>query len=144
MRYIYLFLCLILISSIFKKEKEDYHSYINFINQPDKVVVFRLRATDWKGNCRIDRNKIVTGNNIEIGEEMECSNEYAQQFSDDYFGRNIDGLNEIHADGTILNGYSIRGDVVLNRSGKPVAASTVYLGTGRGSNVLLFTKLPHI
>jgi len=80
----------------------------------------------------------VAGDNIEIGEGMDYSNDYARKFSDDYFGKNINGLKELRADGTIPNGYSTRGDVVLNRAGQQVRGSTVYLGTGKRSNVLLY------
>jgi len=80
----------------------------------------------------------VSGDKIEIGDGMDYSNDYAQQFSDNNFGKSINGLNELHADGTIPNGYSTRGDVVLNGAGQQVRGSTVYLGTGKGSNVLLY------
>ncbi len=40
-------------SSTCQKSKEGYHTYINFVNKSDKVVVFGLRAT-YKGLCRID------------------------------------------------------------------------------------------
>lgn len=43
-------------------KKDDCHSYINFINQSEKDVVFGLLATDYKGNCRLDGNKKVMKN----------------------------------------------------------------------------------
>jgi RHS repeat-associated protein len=80
----------------------------------------------------------VPGDIIEIGEGKDYSNEYAQTFSNENFGTNVKGVNDLYADGTLPPGYSTKGDVVLNASGKSVRGSTMYLGTGKGSNVYLY------
>jgi len=80
----------------------------------------------------------IAGDKIEIGTGMEYTNEYAQKFSDDYFDKNIKGLNDLHADGTYPIGYSSKGDNVFNRAGESVAGTTRYLGTGKGSDVYLY------
>ncbi|MFA7051284.1 MAG: hypothetical protein WC189_04270, partial [Bacilli bacterium] len=80
----------------------------------------------------------VPGDKIEIGEGMDYTNEYAQTFSDDNFGKNVAGVNDLYADGTLPPGYTTKGDVVLNTAGKSVRGSTMYLGTGKGSNVYLY------
>ncbi len=80
----------------------------------------------------------VPGDVIKIGEGMDYSNEYAQTFSNENFGTNVKGVNDLYADGTLPPGYSTKGDVVLNASGKSVRGSTMYLGTGKGSNVYLY------
>ena len=80
----------------------------------------------------------ILGDKIEIGEGMDYTNKYAQTFSDENFGTNVKGVNDLYADGTLPPGYSKKGDVVLNASGKSVRGSTMYLGTGKGSNVYLY------
>ena len=80
----------------------------------------------------------VSEEKIEIGEDMEYTNKYAQQFSDDNFGKNPKGVNRLYADGTLPPNYSTEGDVVLNAAGRQVRGSTRYLGLGKGSDVYLF------
>ena len=104
------------------------------------ITAYRHNGQFWSGKgATFDALATsVSGDIINIGEGMDYSNDYARQFSDDYFGKNIGGLNELRADGSIPSGYSTRGDVVLNRAGQQVKGSTVYLGTGKGSNVFLY------
>ncbi len=73
----------------------------------------------------------VTGDQIEIGEGMEYSNKYVREFSDDYYGKDVKGVQEIYADGSIPEGYSIKGDQVLNKDNLTVRASSVDLGNGK-------------
>ncbi|NMB65758.1 MAG: hypothetical protein GYA16_12915, partial [Spirochaetes bacterium] len=91
-----------------------------------------------KGATFDDLAANISGDEIEIGEGMEYTNKYAQTFSDENFGKNVAGVNDLYADGTLPPGYSTRGDVVLNANGQSVRGATMYLGTGKGSNVYLF------
>jgi hypothetical protein len=75
---------------------------------------------------------------ITLGDEMDYSNKYAQNFSDQYFGKNVKGVNDLYANGSLPNGYTTRGDIVLNPQGNPVRGTTVFLGTGNGSDVYLY------
>ncbi|MBR1513163.1 MAG: hypothetical protein IJ622_02595 [Bacteroidales bacterium] len=82
----------------------------------------------------------VTPNNnkkIDVGEGMEYSNEYAKKFSEMNFS-DAKGVDNLYADGTIPDGYTKRGDLVINSKGKPVRGTTVYNGFGKGSNVYLY------
>jgi|GEM_PF-3355061 len=74
----------------------------------------------------------------QVGNELEYSNKYAKNFSDENFGKDIKGLNELYADGSLPKGYTTKGDVVFNSAGNPTRGTTVYLGTGKGSNVYLY------
>ena len=75
---------------------------------------------------------------IEVGENMEYSNEYAKYFSDEYFGKDIKNLDNLYADGTIPNGYKKRGDLVYNKKWEQLGGSAIYNGIGKGSNVYLY------
>lgn len=83
-----------------------------------------------------------SGPKIEVGDGMEYSTSYAKQFSADNFGTEIQGLNNIYADGTLpTHEYYKKGDVVYKKiNGKAYATlgSCKYLGTGKGSDVYLF------
>jgi len=74
----------------------------------------------------------------QVGNELEFNNNYAKNFSDEYFGKDIKGLNELYADGSLPKGYTTKGDIVLTSAGNPTRGSTVYLGTGKGSKVYLY------
>lgn len=79
-----------------------------------------------------------TGDKIEIGEGVEYNNTYAKTFSNENFGESVKGVKNLYADGTLPEGYSTRGDQVLNKAGNYVRGSTKYLGLGKGSNVYLY------
>ena len=51
-------ICLILVFTSCKKD-EDRHSYIYFINQSEKDIIFGLRFTNFEGNCRLDGIKVM-------------------------------------------------------------------------------------
>lgn len=72
---------------------------------------------------------------MKVGDGLEYSNEYAQKFSENNFGK-IKGLNELHADNTLheLSKYKVDGDYFVSGSTRANAITT-YLGTGKGSNV---------
>ena len=74
---------------------------------------------------------ITDGNTVTVGEGIEYSNKYAKQFSDDYFGKNVKGLNNLYADGSIPKGYSTKGDLVFNSKGEGVGGTARYLGNGK-------------
>mgnify|MGYP001649021567 CR=1 FL=1 len=80
----------------------------------------------------------ISGDKIEVGEGMDYTNKYAQSFSDENFGRNVTGVNKLYSDGSLPKGYLTKGDVVLNVKGEAVRGTTLYLGTGKGSNVYLY------
>lgn len=80
----------------------------------------------------------ASSDKIEIGEGMEYTNEYAKTFSDDNFGKDLKGVNNLYADGTLPQGYSTKGDAVINAKGYEVLGCTKYLGFGKGSDVYLF------
>lgn len=76
---------------------------------------------------------------IEIGEGMEYSDKYARSFSDEYYGENVLGVNNLYAnEGSLPQGYTKKGDIVYSTQNKPVRGTTVYLGTGKGSDVYLY------
>lgn len=72
----------------------------------------------------------------QVGEGMEYTNEYAQKFSDDYYGKKIKGLNKLHADGSLPPGYKVNANGVINKDGQYVRGITRYIGKGK-SNVYL-------
>jgi RHS repeat-associated protein len=78
------------------------------------------------------------GNSITIGEGMEYSNEYATNFSDTYFGKNVRGVDNLYANGTLPVDYELRGDAVFTPNGKETLGTTVSNGVGKGSNVYLY------
>lgn len=53
---------------------------------------------------------------------MEYSNVYAKKFSDSYFGKDVKGLAELHADGTYpkTGGYRKVGTSLLKNTGAKV------------------------
>jgi hypothetical protein len=76
---------------------------------------------------------------ITVGEGMEYSNKYAQDFSDTHFGKNVKGVTNLYADGTMPKGYRTVGDYVQNIKTKEfVGGLTKHLGLRKGSNVYLF------
>lgn len=91
-----------------------------------------------KGATFDDLAAPISGDEIEIGDGMEYSNEYAQTFSDSNFGENPKGVNKLYADGTLPPNHSRQGDVVLSAAGRQVRGTTMYLGLGKGSNVYLY------
>jgi hypothetical protein len=78
-----------------------------------------------------------SSNSIEVGEGMEYSNEYAQNFSDTYFGK-IKGLDNLYGNGNVPNDYVKKGDLVFNPSGQQVLGTTSYKGLGKGYDVYLY------
>ena len=85
------------------------------------------------------------------GEPVNYSTEDALAFSDEYFGEDIDGLNELYADGSLPNVkkykylYNTKGEVIkykvlkngsLQKLGK-TNGTTIYLGKSK-SNVYLY------
>lgn len=57
-----------------------------------------------------------SGHKIEVGDGMEYSTSYAKQFSADNFGTEIQGVNNIYADGTLpTQEYYKKGDVVYKK-----------------------------
>ncbi|MCL2598083.1 MAG: hypothetical protein FWD66_10645, partial [Paludibacter sp.] len=76
---------------------------------------------------------------IVVGDGMEYSNEYAQDFSDAHLKPYSKGVTNLYADGTIPDGYEKVGDYVKNIETKEyVEGTTKYLGIGKGSNVYLY------
>jgi len=73
----------------------------------------------------IDRSKPIT-----IGEGMEYSNQYASDFSNDYFrADDVIGVKNLYADGTMPAGYERVGDYVKNiKTGEFVDGLTMDLG----------------
>jgi hypothetical protein len=72
------------------------------------------------------------------GDPVEYNNKSAREFSDDWFGKDIDGLDNLYADGSMPEGYTTKGGSVFNRKGNEVLGTTSYNGTGKGSNVFLY------
>ena len=76
---------------------------------------------------------------LEVGQDMEYSNEYARAFSDQYFGhqRNV---NKLYADGTFPDGigYQKSGDIVLNKKGEMIFGLTYKNGLFKKADVFLF------
>jgi hypothetical protein len=98
----------------------------------------------WTGNGAIFESVATTpidGNQIRIGEGMEYSNSYAQQFSDKHYGENVAGVRNLYADGSIppTSGYTVDGDLILNSAGKQVLGATAYY-VDKGSDVYLFKQ----
>ncbi|MEM9338534.1 MAG: RHS repeat-associated core domain-containing protein [Bacteroidota bacterium] len=95
----------------------------------------------WSGKGATFAHNVSTGSpeSVEVGEGLEYSNEYAQEFSDNNFGK-VKGLNELHADNSLheLSKYKVEGDIFVSSvDGRKANAITTYLGTGKGSNVYL-------
>ncbi|MDR1679190.1 MAG: hypothetical protein LBR81_05360 [Prevotellaceae bacterium] len=80
-----------------------------------------------------------TSNQVQVGEGMEYTNEYARAFSDEKFGKNIRGLDNLYADGRIPNhlGYTRNGDLVFNAKNQLVRGTAVPNRAG-GSDVYLY------
>ncbi|MGB3180746.1 MAG: RHS repeat-associated core domain-containing protein [Cyclobacteriaceae bacterium] len=74
------------------------------------------------------------------GDPVEYNNESAKEFSDKWFGKDIKGVDNLYANGSIPDGYTMKGDAVFNRKGNEVLGTTSYNGTGKGSNVYLYKK----
>ncbi len=75
---------------------------------------------------------------ITVGKNMEYSNKYAREFSDEHF-KNVKGVAKLYSDGSMLPGYRKVGDYVQNiKSNHYVDGITKYLGLGKGSNVYLY------
>ncbi len=59
MKYIFkLLVCFILMSSSCEKEN-DCHSYIKFINESERELLFTLRFIDVAGNCMLNGEKVL-------------------------------------------------------------------------------------
>ena len=72
------------------------------------------------------------------GDPVEYSNKSAKGFSDDWFGKDIGGLDNLYTDGSMPNGYTTKGGAVFNGKGNEVLGTTSYNGTGKGSDVFLY------
>lgn len=70
---------------------------------------------------------------IKTTNKIEYSNKSAKEFSDSHFGKKIDGLEKLHADGTLPENYSTEEGAVFNKEGDQVWGTTRDLG-GRNSN----------
>ena len=93
----------------------------------------------WSGKGATFANTVSNGapESVEVGEGLEYSNEFAQKFSDNNFGK-IKGLNKLHADNTLhpQSKYQVNGDYFVSGSTR-ANAITAYLGTGKGSSVYM-------
>ncbi|MDR1112438.1 MAG: hypothetical protein LBL18_01585 [Bacteroidales bacterium] len=78
------------------------------------------------------------GNSITIGEGMEYSNEYATDFSDKYFGKDVRGVDNLYADGSLPPKYRSKGDIVFAPNGDKVSGTAIYNGVGKGTDVYLY------
>ncbi len=67
---------------------------------------------------------------IEVGEGMTYSTEYAQEFSDEHFGIDPTGVDELIADGSVPDGYTTQGDYVKNTRGQSVFGTAVRTPSG--------------
>jgi len=93
-----------------------------------------------------------TDEEITVGDGMEYNNEYAEEYSDDNFGK-IKGLDNLHADATAPNGYTVKSNgTIYNPNGQQVNGVTHFNGKGYdvflGKNVFvskynLFLTLGH-
>jgi hypothetical protein len=101
------------------------------------ITAVRHSGNFWTGKGTTFHYYLASENNtVTVGKGMEYSNEYAGKFSDDYFGE-VEGLDNLYADGTIPNGVTKSGDFVFHKGSK-VSGLTVYNGIGKGSNVYLY------
>lgn len=104
------------------------------------INAFKYGGNFWSGEgATFDSySGTTTGNEVQIGENMDYSTNYAQKWSDENFWKNVKGVTELRADFTTPEGYSTIGDRVLNKQGKFVKGTTEYLGFGKGSRVYLY------
>lgn len=92
----------------------------------------------WSGRgATYDMLSTTTSTTVEIGEGMEYSNEYAQDFSDKNFGK-VRGVRNLYADGRVPSGYRKNGDLVYNSNGNEVNGICIYNGIKQGNDVYLF------
>jgi hypothetical protein len=89
-------------------------------------------------DCRLFTSPDNVKQPINIGDGMEYSQEYAQEFSDMYFGKNVKGVNKLYSDGTIPPGYKMDGEYVRNTKGVLTNGSAQFLGIGKGANIYLY------
>ena len=104
------------------------------------VQAYKNSGDFWtgKGTALADYSSIKsTTNKIEVGEGMEYSNKYANEFSDKSFGKNIKGVKSLIADGRMPNNCIKDGDYVKVGNGY-ANGITVSRGIGKGSDVYLF------
>ena len=92
----------------------------------------------WNGDGSIYESLATTDVVSGIGEGMEYSNVYAKKFSDSYFGKDVKGLAELHADGTYpkTGGYRKVGTSLLKNTGAKVNGIAEFV-KGVGTNVYL-------
>lgn len=76
---------------------------------------------------------------INIGEGMEYSTNYAKSFSDENFGTDIKGLRDLFADGSLPSSdyYEINGHVFA-KGGREAAGSAVFHSSTKTTDVYLF------
>ena len=87
----------------------------------------------WSGEGATYESLAWGGASADVGDGLDYSNKFAKEFSDTNFGE-VDGLNELHADGTFPKGYTTKDGITLNSKGNSIRAVTKYLG-GKNSNV---------
>ena len=91
----------------------------------------------WNGDgYTMDMLATATSGDVTVGDGMEYSNEYARNFSEKYFKGQISKIRELHADGTMPNGYTLKNNHVYNSAGKCVSGSAV--NSGGKANVYLY------
>jgi len=73
---------------------------------------------------------VGTDNEITVEDGMEYNNEFAKEFSDDNFGE-IKGLDELHADASTPNGYTVKSNgTIYNQNSQLVNGVTHFNGKG--------------
>ena len=103
------------------------------------IGAVRYGGNFWSGKGATFDMTYISGDNPP-GKPIKYSNQSARDFSDEYFSKNIKGLNTLNADGSLPKGYTSKGQAVFNRNGKEVLGTTSYLGTGKGADVYLYQK----
>ena len=77
---------------------------------------------------------------ITVGEEMEYSTGYANDFSDKYLNTIKEKPTNLYADGRVPAKLTKNGDIVLDAKGKSYSGVTIYRGISKGSDVYLFKQ----
>jgi hypothetical protein len=92
----------------------------------------------WTGEGATFEILAPPGTPTEVAQDLEYSNEFARDFSDKYISE-PKGLNELYANGSFPEGYTLKGNGVFNPKGQEILGVTKSLGGGQ-SNVYLAQK----
>ncbi|MDD6211153.1 MAG: hypothetical protein PUB21_11180 [Bacteroidales bacterium] len=90
-----------------------------------------------KGAVYLEFAPEMSGNKIKIADDLEYSNKFAREFSDENFGT-VKSVENLYADGSLAKGLVAKGDFVYDAKGRSILGATESLGAGKGSNVYLY------